>query len=103
MAKNKYDGVVEAVRYNPEGQVAWVRAYMRNGPIFSDHLLINRTDLVAFLKSGKKFVVGKRIPYMASTFEVPDPQKILSTDGKVILMSGEKQADRDFLQGVPVV
>ena len=27
MAKQKFDGVVEAVRYTPSGQIEWVRAY----------------------------------------------------------------------------
>lgn len=69
MAKDKYDGVVEAVHYKSEGVVEWVRAYLRRGAIFSDHVLIPRADFVSLLKSGRKFVIGQRTPYLASTFE----------------------------------
>ena len=31
MANKKYDGVIEAVHYAPDGQVEWVRAYLRRG------------------------------------------------------------------------
>ncbi len=73
MAKPKYDTVVEAVHYQPDGQVAWVRAYHRRGPTFSDWMILKRPELVESLKAGKRIVTGKRVAYMAGTFEVGDP------------------------------
>lgn len=103
MAKKKYDGVVEAVRYDVNGQVAWVRAYLRRGPTFTDRILLDRFDLIAALKSGKVFVTGKRLPYLASTFEVRDTLKLVQTDGQEIIISGDKVDKKDYLHSVPVV
>ena len=103
MAKQKFDGVVEAVHYKPDGQIEWVRAFEKYGFVFSDHVLIERQALVERIKSGKKFVVGKRIPYLANTFEVASPLRLASTNGQEVLVTGDKQADRDFLEGVPVI
>jgi hypothetical protein len=72
MAKINYDGVVEAVRYKPNGEIDWVRAYERRGPTFSDWLLIDRQSVIKRLKSGRRFVVGERI-LMAGTFKVSKP------------------------------
>jgi hypothetical protein len=103
MAKTKFDGVVEAVHYKPNGEVDWVRAYERHGPTFTDYVLIDRQALIERLKKGKKFVVGKRVRYKASTFEVSTPVRLLHRDGKEILVAGGEQADGDHLDGVPLI
>ncbi len=103
MAKPKFDGIVEAVHYKPDGQVKWVRAYLRRGPTFSDRLLIDRQELVDQLKAGKSFLAGKRIERMASTFETSVPLRLVQKDGRDILVTGETQSDRDRLEGVPLV
>jgi len=103
MAKPKYDGVVEAVHYQPDGQVAWVRAYLRRGPTFSDRILLDRERLIGDLKSGKRYLVGKRIPLMASTFDVTNPLRIAEVDGQEVLVTGDLQVRQDRLEGVPVV
>ena len=103
MAKIKYDGVVEAVRYDENGQVAWVRAFLRRGPTFSDRVLVNRSDLVAALKTGKSFVGGKRLPYLAGTFEVQEALKLIQTNGQEIIVCGDKSAQKDNLSCIPVV
>jgi hypothetical protein len=103
MAKNKYDGVVEAVRYKPNGDVDWVRAFERRGPTFSDFVLIERNDLIERIKSGKKFMVGKRVPFKASTFEVTQPLRLVEAGGKETLVVGQAQADHDRLEGVPII
>lgn len=103
MAKIKYDGVVEAVRYDANGQVSWVRVYLRRGPTFSDRILLERSDLINAIKSGKVFVTGKRLPYLAGTFEVRDALKLLQTDNQEIIVSGDKQDHKDNLYDVPVV
>ncbi len=103
MAKVKFDGVVEAVHYNPDGKIKWVRAYLRRGKTFSDIVLLDRQALAEQLKSGKRFMAGKRIALMASTFEVSRPIRLAKQDGQEVLVTGDKSASKDSLDGVPVV
>lgn len=99
MAK-KIDGVIEAVRYK-NGQIVMVRAYERRGSSYSDHLLIQRRDLLERLKHGKKFVTGSRKELLASTFETNGAVQVVSRDGKEFI-STRDGADRDELEQVPV-
>jgi len=102
--KTKFDGVIEAVHYSPDGMVIWVRAYERRGPTFSDRVLIQRDSLIEKIKTGKVFMVGRRIPHMASTFEVSNPVKVEGTNGNEVLVSGDEETDgRDLLEGVPII
>jgi hypothetical protein len=103
MAKIQYDGVIEAVRYKPNGEVDWVRAYERRGAIFSDYVLIDRQTLIQRLKKGKRYVAGVRLPYLGGTFEVSSPLKVVSAGGKDILVTDDVQSTRDRLEGVPLV
>ncbi len=103
MAKQKIDGVVEAVRYAQDGQIAWVRAYLRRGTIFSDRILIEREDLVKTLKSGKNILSGKRLPYKGGTFEFNNPVQLVKADGQEFIITGDTQSKRDHLQGVPLI
>lgn len=103
MAKPKFDGVIEAVRYKPDGQVDWVRAYLRRGPTFSDRVLLDRQTLIEHLKSGKRYLAGKRVRLMASTFEVSEPLQVLQVDGAEVLVTGERRSERDSLEGVPLI
>jgi hypothetical protein len=103
MAKKKFDGVVEAVRYKPNGEVDWVRAYERRGATFSDYVLLDRQTLVQRLKSGKRYLAGKRLPYLAGTFEVSSPLRLVNAGGKEILVTDEVQSSQDRLEGVPLI
>jgi hypothetical protein len=103
MAKVNYDGVVEAAHFTPDGQLDWVRVYERRGPIFSDHILLNRQAFAEKLKAGKRFVVGKRIQYMGGKFEVSQPVHLVQQDGKQVIVVGEAQAAQDRLTGVPII
>ena len=103
MASKKYDGVVEAVRYAADGQVAWVRAYLRRGPIFTDYMLIPRGDLVERLKAGQIFVIGDRIHLMANSFNVRDTLRLEHKNGQDVLLTGRIQDTRDRLESVPLV
>lgn len=98
MANKKFDGLIEAVRYAPDGKIELVRAYERRGAAFSDHILINRDDLVARLKKGEKFVTGLRKEFFGSTFE---PAKIVRMNGDVISTGSE--SNRDLLEEVPIL
>jgi hypothetical protein len=100
MAKAKFDSIVEAVRYHPDGKVEWVRAYVRRGQTFSDIVLLDRQTLVEQLKSGKRIMAGRRVPLLASTFEVFKPLHLLQQD---ILVTGDMTAHKDCLDGVPVI
>jgi hypothetical protein len=103
MAKAKFDGIVEAVRYNPDGKVKWVRAYLRRGQTFSDIVLLDRQMLAEQLKSGKRIMAGKRIPLQASTFEVTKPLRLIQQDTQEVLVTGDMTANKDCLEGVPVI
>lgn len=103
MAKPKYDGIVEAARYQPDGQLVWVRAFERRGATFSDWVLIPRQELVRRLQAGKKYYAGKRIEYNASTFEVTRPVRLVKQPGGEYIVAGEAPPGVDHLENVPVV
>jgi hypothetical protein len=103
MAKVKYDGIVEAVHYNPDGTVKWARAYLRRGQIYSDIILLDRQILAGMLKSGKRFMIGRRIPLQASTFEVFKPLRLVQRDGQEFIMTSEAMVNKYLLEGAPVV
>jgi len=103
MARPKFDGVVEAVRYKPNGEVDWVRAYERRGPTFSDVVLMDRQSLIERLKRGQRFVTGRRLSYLASTFEVFKPLRVVNNGGREVLVTGDGQSERDNLDGVPII
>ena len=103
MARKIYDGVIEVVRYTPEGKISEVRIYERRGPTFSDRVLLSRMELLQRLRSGKKFGVGTRVERMASTFKVSSAVRLAGTRGQeAILAGGAKSTERDNLQGVPL-
>jgi hypothetical protein len=103
MAKPKYDGVVEAVHYGPDGQVDWVRVFERRGPTWSDRIILKRDDFIQKLKAGKKYFAGQRIPQMAGTFEVTVPVQLIADGGQEILSAGDRKAEKDNLEGVPLI
>jgi hypothetical protein len=103
MAKKKFDGVIQAVHYQTDGQIAWVRAYLRRGPTYSDLVLLDRNTLIEQLKTGKRYYSGQRVLQLASTFDLDKPLQLLEKDGKQILVVGNRVAERDLLAGVPVV
>ncbi len=103
MAKIKYDGVIEAVHYKPNGEVSWVRAYQRRGPTFSDHVLVERDVLIQQIKSGKNYMVGQRVPLKASTFDITSPVRVIQSGGKDVLVVGQNKSDVDRLDGVPSI
>ena len=100
MAK-KIDGVIEAVRYNRNGQIALVRAYERRGVTYSDRVLLDRATLLERLKAGKKFSTGQRKEFLASTFEFGKAVKTVSKNGKDIITTREDTANHDELEETP--
>jgi hypothetical protein len=103
MAKPKIDGVIEAARYAPDGQIQWVRAYLRRGPTYSDRVLLDRQALVEQLKSGKTFLAGERVEYMAGTFRLGKAIRLQQKNGQEVLVTEGEQGNRDQLEGVPIL
>ena len=104
MAKVKFDGVIEAVRYALDGKLIWVRAYERRGPTFSDRVILDREVLLERLKAGKKFVIGQRVVYLSSTFDVSLPIRLEQRDGADVVVAGDNVPGKgDLLEGAPVV
>jgi hypothetical protein len=100
MAK-KFDGVVEAVRYK-DGQVEVIRAFERRGASFSDRILLTRKEFLDDLKKGRKFVVGKRKEFLASTFEIQEkPVQVVERNGREIIAT-DPNAEHDQLEQAPV-
>jgi len=97
MAKANYDGVIEVVRYTPEGQIQMVRAYERRGATFSDRVLWTRSDLVERLKAGQKIITGSRVTMLASTFTVSKPVRLERSRNGEVIVTGAGQADSDRL------
>jgi hypothetical protein len=102
MAPGKVDGVIETVRYDPQGKITLLRMYERRGPTWSDRVLLTREDLVARIKKGQRFYTGSRIPLMGGSFNYGSPLRLRKVNGTEILLSGFGDTSRDMLDGVPV-
>jgi len=102
MPQKKLDGVIESVRYTPSGVIDMVRMYEKRGPTFSDLILLTRDLLLQKLQAGKIFSIGKRIPNLASTFEVSTQIFITGPTGKEVIINGQQYNDNDNLQGAPL-
>jgi hypothetical protein len=98
MARKKLDGIIEAVRYTPGGKIDVVRAYERRGSVWSDRVLLERSELANLLSRGKRFVVGERKIYFGSDFNTGMAVYQLQDN---IVTEGQKST-RDLLDGVPV-
>ncbi len=98
----RYDGVIEAVRYDSSGRIALARVHERRGMVFSDHVLLTREELICRLKAGQVFVTGRRVPRMGNAFEVFDIVRLAGTPGQEVVISGATESatdgrDRDHL------
>jgi hypothetical protein len=100
----KFDGVIEAVRYSMDGLIDEVRVYERRGATWSDRIMLDRKKLVEQIKTGRRFMVGQRKPYLASTFELGQSIRLESTQGREFILAGEKNStpNRDLLNGAPL-
>jgi hypothetical protein len=98
MPRKRIDGIIEAVRYLPDGKIDTVRAYEYRGFIWSDHILLNRAELVERLKKGEKFVTGQRKRYLGSWLETG---LIVRYDRNIVSTVGQ-EGKQDLLTGVPI-
>ncbi|HKY79322.1 MAG TPA: hypothetical protein VI688_07680 [Anaerolineales bacterium] len=99
----KLDGVIEAAHFNPDGKLAWVRAYERRGPTWSDVVLLDRDALVQRLRQGKRFYVGSRREFWASEFDLTLPVRLVENYRSAVLVTGRGGSQADRLAGIPVV
>jgi hypothetical protein len=102
MTQKKTDGVIEAVRYDAEGNIKLVRLYERRDAVFSDHVLLNRGDLLRLIKSRRRLVTGTRVEFMAGTFQTKQPIITHEVSGKEIILTQDSQTSHDWLEGVPL-
>ncbi|WP_299029154.1 hypothetical protein [uncultured Thermanaerothrix sp.] len=94
----RYDGVIEAVRYDASGRIALARVHERRGLVFSDHVLLTREELIHRLKAGQVFVTGRRKPYLGNAFEVYEVVRLAGTPGQEVVISGPANgSERDHL------
>ena len=100
MAK-KFDGVIEAVRYNPNGEIALVRAYELRGVTYSDRILLDRPTLLERIKVGKTFSTGQRKEFWGSTFELGKTVKLVNKNGKDFLATHDDVPMRDEIEDTP--
>ena len=103
MKKIKYDGVLEAAHFKSDGQLDWVRVYIRLGSIFSDRILLSRQAFVKQLKDGKRYMLGERIINLGGKFTVSQPVRLQQQDGKDVIVVGDTRATEDTLAGVPLL
>jgi hypothetical protein len=96
------DGVIEAVRYEADGNIKLVRLHERRDAVFSDHVLLNREDLLRLLKSRRRLVTGKRIEFMAGTFQTERPIITKEASGNEVILTQGSQTSHDWLEGVPL-
>ena len=99
----KFDGVVVAVHYKSDGEVDWVRTFLRRGAVFSDYIMLDRQTLIEHINSGKKYFTGQRQKYYGARFDLGDPVNVVKKNGKEILVVGNKQAEQDDLTPVGVI
>jgi hypothetical protein len=98
MARNKLDGIIEAVRYEPDGKIILVRVYERHGAVWSDRILLGRKELAERLKSGSRFAAGRRTEYLGNVFETGPAVRL---EQGSILTAGQA-VKHDLLSDVPL-
>ena len=103
MARIKYDGVLEAAHYKPDGKLDWVRVYLRLGAAFTDRIILSRQEFVSQLKAGKRFVLGERVVNLGGVFNTSKQVHLLERDHTPVIVVGEKMVDTDDLSETPVL
>ncbi|HSB67616.1 MAG TPA: hypothetical protein VLD65_13655 [Anaerolineales bacterium] len=103
MTKIKYDGVVEAAHYKPDGQLDWVRVYERRGAVFSDRILMSRDTFIRQLRAGKRYMAGERLLNLGGMFKVTQPVRLIHQDGSQVIVVGDLRTTKDELNGVPII
>lgn len=95
MARTKIDGVIESVRYEPDGTIQMARGYERRGAVWTDEILFDREHLIEALKQGRHFVTGARKQYQGGVFDIC--LSIQLTGGHIVTEG--HPSGRDYLDG----
>ncbi len=103
MPNGKIDYLIEAVHYLPDGNIDFVRLYARRGSSYSDRVLFTRDRLLEALKSRKAVFTGKRLPGLATTFEVFSQVNQSETGDKTVIYNQEEPPAHDKLENVPIL
>ncbi len=94
-------GVIEAVHYDAEGRILWARGYLRRFDNFSDRARLSRDQLIARLKAGQRFYLGKPDPLLGNTFTLGPEIRLLQKEGAPFLVAGEETSTERELAGAP--
>ncbi len=103
MTDEKSDFVIEAVHYQPDGWIDFVRLYERRGSSYSDIVLCNREKILRILKTHKVIYTGVRLSGLASTFRLDSRVKMDKSSNKMVLHNTDEIPDIDLLLNVPVL
>jgi hypothetical protein len=101
MAKKKFDGILNAVHLDENGQIKIARVFERRGPVVSDLILLDRADFIQCIKDGQVFYTGNRILNQGSSFELGTKITIELDNGKDVVVVGKKETSGDNIKSVP--
>ncbi|MFL7891308.1 MAG: hypothetical protein AB8I56_04515 [Anaerolineales bacterium] len=103
MAKIDYDGVIQAVHYDDQGKIGWVRAFLRRGAVWTDFVKLQRGELVEKINSGARIRTGERLHYLGATFKTSYPVELVKANSHEVILAGDKKSEKDYLEGVPLI
>ncbi|MHB8133957.1 MAG: DUF3892 domain-containing protein [Anaerolineaceae bacterium] len=101
MKKNKFDGVLEAVRVDQNDQLLLAKIYEKRGVVWSDHFLVNREDFIQRIKNGNVFVVGTRQYKLGSSFETSDSVQLSLNNEQAYIRLDQENSPSDNLKNLP--
>jgi len=97
-ARKDFDLIVIAARYQAEdGLLNIAQAYERRGPIWGDVKLLERSQIVELIKSGRRIVIGS-LAELPGDFDVIGSLNLLAENGSERLVVGEGTPQVDELQ-----
>lgn len=100
----RYDLILEAAHFSPNGQLEFARLYERRGPSYSDRVIFTREMLIEALKKNKKAAIGTRVKREASTFEIQSPVYLSSLSSPEVLVTTDGSSEStDSLPGLPYI
>lgn len=101
MAKNQFDGILEAVRLDQNDQLVLAKIYEKRGVVWSDHFLVKREDLINRLKNGQVFLVGTRKYKLGSSFDTKETVKLVKNDSQDFISIDQDNKSSDSLAHLP--
>lgn len=101
MAKEEFDGVLEAVRVDEFNQLVLARIYEKHGAVWNDHFLVSRDELIQRMKAGQKFAFGSRVVKLGSTFDTHGPLHLANFEDHAFIRLDSERVSADLLNGIP--